>query len=298
MSTSEATNKKWQNHDAAFAWGVMCRYPEERMILELLFDSTLEMDHTRIAAISNIASQLGTFVDRRSNDPEFDEDAPMRHHGGLLSIVIRNAFKTEPFQTYRKIFSLGWDFGQFLWSFHFGDLEDEDSRDSEQLESLIKGLPGDASEAFDAVIKFIKDGRNAGFERDKFPKKQRITDVVERVSTHLRYNEKKLADLTKENRPQVEGVLKEFGRVQLRGRDSNPNAFVDGSRAHLAPIQFTVISALVDAGEDGLTKDQLNTLSEAEDGIGTLKQIRNNPTWKNVIKFPGGKGRGGYRIAP
>jgi len=85
------------------------------------------------------------------------------------------------------------------------------------------------------------------------------------------------------------------GTVQLQGRGKP--VVVDGkAKPLLTRAQYDVIEVLLNAGEKGLTKDEL----ESQSGHGGARQIlrllaNSDPDWADVISFPGAPGRG-YRI--
>ncbi len=64
----------------------------------------------------------------------------------------------------------------------------------------------------------------------------------------------------------------------------------------LTLAQFDVVKALLDAGERGLSKDELDRQSKHGDARKTMKRLADSdPDWKAVLHFPGRTG-GGYRI--
>jgi hypothetical protein len=64
----------------------------------------------------------------------------------------------------------------------------------------------------------------------------------------------------------------------------------------LRQAQYNVVKALVDAGESGLTVDQLVAQSGHADARGILRRLADSdPDWRSVIHFPG-KAGGHYRI--
>jgi len=67
----------------------------------------------------------------------------------------------------------------------------------------------------------------------------------------------------------------------------------------LRPAQFNVVKALVNAGETGLTLDQLVHQSGHSDARGILRRLADSdPDWRSVIHFPG-KGRSlPHRVNP
>lgn len=84
-------------------------------------------------------------------------------------------------------------------------------------------------------------------------------------------------------------------RVVLRGREAGP-IVLDKTKQRLTTPQYNVVKALLDAGDAGLTKDELVSKSGHEDARGILKRLTDSdPDWKKVIHFAGQTG-GGYRI--
>jgi hypothetical protein len=83
--------------------------------------------------------------------------------------------------------------------------------------------------------------------------------------------------------------------VILAGKTKQP--IVRGKpRPVLRLAQFNVVKALVDAGDTGLTVDQLVQQSGHADARGILKRLADSdPAWRAVIHFPG-KAGGRYRI--
>jgi hypothetical protein len=81
----------------------------------------------------------------------------------------------------------------------------------------------------------------------------------------------------------------------LQGRDKGP--IVSGRlKQTLTPPQFDAVKALLDAGEPGLTKDQLDKKSGHGDARKILKRLADSdPDWKAVLPFPGTTGMR-YRI--
>ena len=84
-------------------------------------------------------------------------------------------------------------------------------------------------------------------------------------------------------------------RVVLQGPDERP--IVRGlQKRKLTKPQYNVVKALMDAGEAGLTKDELVNKSRHEDARGILKRLADSdPDWKEVIHFAGRTG-GRYRV--
>lgn len=65
----------------------------------------------------------------------------------------------------------------------------------------------------------------------------------------------------------------------------------------LSRAAYDVVFALIQAGKDGLTKDQLDTQSNHGDARKIMKRLADgDDDWAAVLVFPGKAGRGGYRI--
>ena len=65
----------------------------------------------------------------------------------------------------------------------------------------------------------------------------------------------------------------------------------------LTNAQYDVVLALLQTGDIGLTKDDLNRNSKRGDALGVLRRLaKGDSDWKSVISFPGKTG-GGYRIS-
>jgi len=91
------------------------------------------------------------------------------------------------------------------------------------------------------------------------------------------------------------GDYKHSRRVALRGREEEPIVLGKTKRKLTLP-QYNVVKALLDAGDVGLTKDELVSKSGHEDARGILTRLaKKDPDWKQVIHFAGQTG-GGYRI--
>jgi len=58
---------------------------------------------------------------------------------------------------------------------------------------------------------------------------------------------------------------------------------------------YNVVQALMEAGNDGLTKDELVRKSGHDDAVNILKRLAKKPGWNTVIKLAGVPGRR-YRI--
>jgi hypothetical protein len=83
--------------------------------------------------------------------------------------------------------------------------------------------------------------------------------------------------------------------VFLKGPGERP--IVRGvEKDRLTLPQYYVVRALLEAGERGLSKDELDHKSKHGDARKILKRLADSdPDWKAVISFPGRSG-GGYRI--
>jgi hypothetical protein len=83
-------------------------------------------------------------------------------------------------------------------------------------------------------------------------------------------------------------------RVVLRGREDSPIILGKEKRKLTAP-QHMVVTVLLEARDEGLTKDELVEKSQHEDARGILKRLARDPDWNKVIHFAGITG-GRYRI--
>jgi hypothetical protein len=84
-------------------------------------------------------------------------------------------------------------------------------------------------------------------------------------------------------------------RVVLGGMEEGPIVLGKTKRKLTRP-QYNVVKALLDAGDDGLTKDELVNKSRHGDARGILKRLADSDSdWKEVIRFAGRTG-GRYRI--
>jgi hypothetical protein len=84
-------------------------------------------------------------------------------------------------------------------------------------------------------------------------------------------------------------------RVTLRGREEGP-IVLGRVKPKLTKGQYDVVLALNEAGDAGLTKDDLARKSGHDDARGILTRLaRKDDDWKQVIKLAGVTG-GGYRI--
>jgi hypothetical protein len=68
------------------------------------------------------------------------------------------------------------------------------------------------------------------------------------------------------------------------------------SKKRMTPEQFKVVQALLSAGEDGLSKGELEKKSGIGDPLGVLRRLRKDPDYGNAIDMAGTRGRG-YRVA-
>lgn len=308
--SARAFHAQWKELDSAFTWGLMCHYPDQRLIFELLFDSALRLPEVHSNALVQLAVQIGVYTekDNTSSTPSFQN-----RHADLIYLVARQAFRTNEFRPYRPLLTVGWDFGEFLSLCRLGFAEDADldaDRLSQQIDRLTQELehgrkPPHRSfqhyedrrrNPFSAILGMIEELKEVQFDSDRCPNHGQIIRIVRDVSADLR-----LANNDWQFKPpaQIEGVVKEYGRVQLLPFDAHPtNVCVDGKQVEtLSETRYSLIEALVDAAEGGLTIDQLNSRSNAGDGRKTLKTMAKSEPWKSVIQFPGRKGNGGYRIA-
>jgi hypothetical protein len=84
-------------------------------------------------------------------------------------------------------------------------------------------------------------------------------------------------------------------RVVLQG-PGKPPIVKEKKKRVLTDPQYNVVQALLEAGEGGLTKDQLEQKSGHSDARGILSRLaKSDPDWGVVIHFPGTTG-GRYRI--
>lgn len=83
--------------------------------------------------------------------------------------------------------------------------------------------------------------------------------------------------------------------VLLFGRKDEP--IVRGHRKpRLTDARYDIVLALLQAGDNGLSKDQLDHKSCHTEARKILKRLaHSDPDWARVIQFPGSRGRG-YRI--
>jgi hypothetical protein len=106
-------------------------------------------------------------------------------------------------------------------------------------------------------------------------------------------------DHTREGTSRAEGSLGaepvNNPRVVLHGLGERP-IVVGVEKEPLTLPQYDVVKALLEAGERGLSKDELDRKSKRGDARKTLKRLaESDPDWKAVIHFPGKPGVG-YRI--
>jgi hypothetical protein len=85
--------------------------------------------------------------------------------------------------------------------------------------------------------------------------------------------------------------------VILAGPECPPIVRGEVMNELLAGKPYRVIEALVDAGPGGLSLAKLGTESGCPDARKILKRLcESDRRWKAVIRFPGVRGGGGYRI--
>jgi hypothetical protein len=84
-------------------------------------------------------------------------------------------------------------------------------------------------------------------------------------------------------------------RVVLSG-PGKPPLVLGKKKPVLTPARYNVVQALLDAGEGGLGKDELDKKSGHTDARKILKAVADSdPDWASVIHFPVRKGKG-YRV--
>jgi hypothetical protein len=84
--------------------------------------------------------------------------------------------------------------------------------------------------------------------------------------------------------------------VILFGRDQPPSVSGTTKSDMLTTAQYDTIRAMIEAGADGLTKDQLIEKSGRGDPRGILRRLsKKDPDWDRVIRFARKTGRR-YRI--
>jgi len=85
-------------------------------------------------------------------------------------------------------------------------------------------------------------------------------------------------------------------RVQLFRQNHDPVALIDGKPASpLTEAQYNVVQTLLEAGENGLTKDELDRRSGHTDARKILGRLADKQDWAQVIPLPGTSGKR-YRI--
>lgn len=85
-------------------------------------------------------------------------------------------------------------------------------------------------------------------------------------------------------------------KVTLFGPDEQPEVNGKLKRKLTAP-RYDAVQALIQAGENGLTKDELDRKSGHSEARKLLKALANTDAdWADVIIFPEKAGNGGYRI--
>jgi len=286
--------KKWKRWDSAFVWGVMTRYPNQYTLLELIFDSELELKPLHSQALVGLSGQLGVHVDWQERlDPTPELVSTPTKHCALISFIISRAFEEPENQRFRLLFAIGRQFGDLITTFDNGDFED-DNGGSWVIQSQIKNLPTEFHSAFYPLGKFIEQVKESELRPEDFLGGGRVSITVYSISSNLKRVRHEGID---PKRADLDDAVCSYGCVQLRPQKESPNAYVDGVAAGTLPtIAYSVVEALVDAREIGLTKEQLTTKSEAEDGYGTFRQLKEKEPWNEVLVSPGGKGKGGYRI--
>jgi hypothetical protein len=102
----------------------------------------------------------------------------------------------------------------------------------------------------------------------------------------------------------IEGIVGDDGQSERAVLTKNSPLVVLGSRDEfpivcghtkgpLTRAQYDVVQALLEAGERGLSKDELDRKSKHGDARKILKRLAASDTdWKAVIHFPGKPGRG------
>lgn len=126
-----------------------------------------------------------------------------------------------------------------------------------------------------------------------------IKKAVERLEDALNVNWRRIAkwNLLSNLREALDQLPRReespIHRVLLVDKDTPP--VVNGRKKRLLTFgQFRVVKALLESGNEGLTKDVLERVNS--DARKILKRLAaSDPDWKSVIQFAGSKGRG-YRI--
>jgi hypothetical protein len=83
-------------------------------------------------------------------------------------------------------------------------------------------------------------------------------------------------------------------RVDLRGREEGPMV-LGKTKEKLTTPQYKVVKALLAAGDEGLTKNELIGKSGHGDAVNVLKRLSHKDDWQSVIHLAGITG-GRYRI--
>ena len=84
--------------------------------------------------------------------------------------------------------------------------------------------------------------------------------------------------------------------VILNGRSERPIVLGKRMSRKLTKARYKVVSVLLDAGDEGLSKDELDSRCDVTDARSTLRRLRkSHPDWEKVIDMAGTPGRG-YRI--
>ena len=84
--------------------------------------------------------------------------------------------------------------------------------------------------------------------------------------------------------------------VELREIDERPIVF-GKEKCLLNRVPYKCIAALLRCYPSGLKLDELKSVSERA-WVALHELRKDDPDWKKAIIFPGGRGKGGYRIAP
>lgn len=85
-------------------------------------------------------------------------------------------------------------------------------------------------------------------------------------------------------------------RTVILGRPGDPVTVLVKLKPRLTLAQYHVVQALLNAGDNGLTKDQLDINSGHSHARKILKRLAcSDPDWAAVIQMPGISGRR-YRI--
>lgn len=79
------------------------------------------------------------------------------------------------------------------------------------------------------------------------------------------------------------------------GRPGEPCVVLGRQKKPLTDAQYAIISTLIRAGDEGLTKDALEAIRASARRI--LKTLRQDADWAKVILMPG-RTNGRYRLKP